>query len=206
MNDRHCIPVKSESESENCGIQRTVSRCRFEAHSASDASALNPSRPGAPCCSLRSPAAPIIAALSVDSDSGGTNTGMPALRAARFGVGAQPAVRRHAAGDPDAARAEPARRLERPIEQRRRRRRAGSWRRCRRPPAACSAAPAPSASAAVPSAVDAGQLAHEPQHRGLQAAEAEIDAPRDVGRQQPGGAVGCGALRSACVSRAVGKS
>ena len=38
--------------------------------------------------------------------------------AARFGVGAQPAVGRHAAGDADAARAEPARRLERPIEQR----------------------------------------------------------------------------------------
>ena len=52
----------------------------------------------------------------------------------------------------------------------------------------------------------AGALAHEAQHRGLQAAEAEVDTPRDVRRQQAGGAVGCGALRSACVRRATGKS
>ena len=58
-----------------------------------------------PARNLRRPAAAIIAALSVDSASGGTNTGMPTFAAARFGVGAQPAVGRHAAGDADAPRA-----------------------------------------------------------------------------------------------------
>ena len=146
--------------------------------------------------SLRRPAAAIIAALSVDSASGGMNTGMPDSLAARLGVGAQPAVGRHAAGDADAPRAEPPRRLERAIEQRlhdhalEARRNVGDLRRAakrrRRPPAA------PSSRADVP------------QHRGLQAAETEIDAALDRRRQQTGRAVGAGALRSACVMRGTG--
>ena len=45
-------------------------------------------------------------------------TGMPCWLAARLGVGSQPAVRRDAAGDPDAAGAEPSCGFERAIEQR----------------------------------------------------------------------------------------
>ena len=153
------------------------------------------SAPVRPARKRRRPAAPIIAALSVESDSGGTNTGRPCARSARFGVGAQPAVGRDAAGDADAPRAEPARRLERPVEQgldddaleaggdvgdQRRR------------------------AAAAPSGLRLP--ARDAQHRRLETAEAEVDAPRDVRRQQLRRGRSRGALRSACVSRVTGKA
>ena len=85
---------------------------------ASDASALKSSGDVSPRSSLRRPAAAIIAALSVESASDGTNTGRPSRAPRAVGVGAEPAVGGHAAGDADALRAEPARRVERPVEQR----------------------------------------------------------------------------------------
>ena len=66
----------------------------------------------------------------------------------------------------------------------RRRRRAGSSRRCRRRLAAERRA---ERVRSAPSSAGRPPLAHQPQDRGLQAAEAEIDAPRDVGRQQARG-------------------
>ena len=127
----------------------------------------------------------IIAALSVESARLGTNIGhlAPRRRALR-----QSARSRLLADTPPAmptlCAPMPPRRVEQPIEQRRRRRRAGSWRRCRRSPAPDSGRPP-----CVP-------LAHVAQHRGLQAAEAEIEIALAAR----------GALRSACVRRVVGSA
>ena len=113
-----------------------------------------------PARNFRSPAAAIIAALSVDSARLGRNVGISRRCAALHELGAQAAVRRHAAGDADALRLIAPRRVEQPLDQRRRRRRAESWRRCRRSPARDSVAVV---------------RAHVAQHRRLQAAEAEVE-------------------------------
>ena len=84
-----------------------------------------------------------------------------------------------------------------------RRRRAGSWRRCRRP--RCGQRGAERAGADGLPSGRRRSLAHEPQHRGLQAAEAESMRRATSGGSSPS-PVARGALRSACVSRAVGKS
>ena len=125
--------------------------------------------------------------------------------AARFGVGAQAAVGRTPPADPDAARAEPARRLERAIEQRvdddaleagadvgdlrRRQRGAGAVR--VRGAAAADRSPVRSRTSRSTAVFSPLKL------KSTRRATSGGSTPSPVGR---------GALRSACVSRAAGKS
>ncbi len=81
------------------------------------ASALSDSPATRPARKARSPAAAIMAALSVESASGGMKTGSPSAAPRARRVLAQPAVRRHAPGDAHRLRPVGARGVEQPVEQ-----------------------------------------------------------------------------------------
>ena len=148
----------------------------------------------APCrASVRKPAAPIMAALSVDSEIGGTKTGRPARRPRASASARRWLLADTPPADADAPRAQPLRGFERPVEQHVHHHplEAGAdVRDLRRSQAGCGTFDVGRAAAPV----DAGPLAHQPQHRGLQSAEAEVDPAGDVRRQQ---AVGGGERRVA---------
>ena len=135
-----------------------------------------------PARNFRRPAAAIIAALSVDSARLGRNVGISRRSAALVELGAQAAVGRHAAGDADALRLIAPGRVEQSIDQRRRRRRAGSWR-----------------TMSAISSCDSGRR----RMRSRTWRSTAVFRPLKLKSRSP---FSSGAFRSACVSRVVGSA
>ena len=158
-----------------------------------------------------------LAALEPAQPGGGNHRGVvgrerqrrhedrQALALAALGrVAAQPAVGRHAAGDADAARAEPARRLERAIDAASRRRRAESSRRSRRPPAR-SSGPA-SVGTASPAATGTPRCCRWRTTAVLRPEKLNSARCRAPAGTRAAARSGGGGLRSACVNRGRGRS